>query len=257
MTDSTPLDELQWKSPEWIQAFGLRTDNVLEYFSQSPFFDRTSNNQVVKMQSQFNENIQLHSLNIEFELKKMKGIEFVILHRREPDFWIIRKQYRTGPEQVESLSDYYIIGANVYMAPTVKDVVSTRLLSSALSLKNSLDKLQSLAQFTPSDGHTYRLEASETQPPSRSRTLGNTPYSPATPTVQGSSPITKNESLSTATIDNLFNISLKGNIQYLEETPTQSTPQIPAQKLPTKPIPVLDGDQQNIQYLKKGKKPLR
>lgn len=128
MSDNTPLDELQWKSPEWIQAFGLRTDNVLEYFSQSPFFDRTSNNQVVKMQSQFNENIQLHSLNIENELKKMTGIEFVILHRREPDFWIIRKQNRLGPEKVESLSDYYIIGANIYMAPNVKDVVSTRLV---------------------------------------------------------------------------------------------------------------------------------
>lgn len=128
MSDTTPLDELQWKSPEWIQAFGLRTDNVLEYFSQSPFFDRTSNNQVVKMQSQFNENLQLHSMNIENELKKMTGIEFIILHRREPDFWIIRKQNRLGPDKVESLSDYYIIGANVYMAPSVKDVVSTRLV---------------------------------------------------------------------------------------------------------------------------------
>ena len=44
-----------------------------------------------------------------------------------------------------------------------------------------MDKLQSLAQFTPSDGHTYRLEATETPAPSRPRTLGNTPYSPATP----------------------------------------------------------------------------
>ncbi|BAP71219.1 mediator of RNA polymerase II transcription subunit 6 [Kluyveromyces marxianus] len=50
-----PLDELQWKSPEWIQTFGLRTDNVLEYFSGSPFFEKTSNNQVVKMQQQFSQ----------------------------------------------------------------------------------------------------------------------------------------------------------------------------------------------------------
>lgn len=51
----TPLDELQWKSPEWIQAFGLRTDNVLDYFSESPFFDKTSNNHVIKMQKQFSQ----------------------------------------------------------------------------------------------------------------------------------------------------------------------------------------------------------
>lgn len=51
----TPLDELQWKSPEWIQVFGLRTENVLDYFAESPFFDKTSNNQVIKMQRQFSQ----------------------------------------------------------------------------------------------------------------------------------------------------------------------------------------------------------
>jgi mediator of RNA polymerase II transcription subunit 6 len=129
MTEKQHLDELQWKSPEWIQAFGLRTDNVLEYFSESPFFDRTSNNQTVKMQSQFQEGYQANSMTIESELKKLVGVEFLILHRREPDFWIIRKQNRKGPDTVEPLADYFIIGANVYMAPTVKDVVSSRLVS--------------------------------------------------------------------------------------------------------------------------------
>lgn len=51
----TPLDELQWKSPEWIQAFGLRTDNVLDYFAESPFFEKTANNHVIKMQRQFSQ----------------------------------------------------------------------------------------------------------------------------------------------------------------------------------------------------------
>ncbi|KAK9327775.1 MED6 mediator subfamily complex component-domain-containing protein, partial [Lipomyces starkeyi] len=49
-----PLARAAMGAPEWIQMFGLRTDNVLEYFVQSPFYDRASNNQVLKMQSQFN-----------------------------------------------------------------------------------------------------------------------------------------------------------------------------------------------------------
>lgn len=53
--NSTPLDELQWKSPEWIQSFGLRTDNVMDYFAESPYFDKTSNNYVIKMQRQFSQ----------------------------------------------------------------------------------------------------------------------------------------------------------------------------------------------------------
>ncbi|KAL3234960.1 Mediator of RNA polymerase II transcription subunit 6 [Nakaseomyces bracarensis] len=52
---NTPLDELQWKSPEWIQAFGLRTENVLDYFAESPFFEKTANNHVIKMQRQFSQ----------------------------------------------------------------------------------------------------------------------------------------------------------------------------------------------------------
>lgn len=126
-------------------------------------------------------------------------------------------------------------------------------------MKNSLDKLQSLAQFTPSDGHTYRLETTETPAPSRPRTLGNTPYSPATPTVQGSGTLNKSESLSSATIDNLFNISLKNNIVYLDEEPSSRDGVEINQKSGPKSAGISSNgsDEQNIASLKKGRKPVR
>lgn len=122
-----------------------------------------------------------------------------------------------------------------------------------------MDKLQLLAQFTPSDGHTYRFENTETPAPSRPRTLGNTPYSPATPTVQGSGSLNKSETLSTATIDNLFNISLKNNIVYLDEVPASrpdSTFDLNSKPI-SKPTMTVNGEDQNIASLKKGKKPLK
>lgn len=172
-----PLDELQWKSPEWIQSFGLRTDNVLEYFSQSPFFDKTSNNQVVKMQQQFSQMQQqtsgltnittatphrqhilstypMHGI-LEQELSKLKGIEYVLEHVREPDFWIIRKRNRTSPSSVESLQDYYIIGANVYQSPTVAKIVQSRLLSTNFHLSKALKSLQQMCEFQPSQGVAF------------------------------------------------------------------------------------------------------
>lgn len=125
-------------------------------------------------------------------------------------------------------------------------------------MKNSLDKLQSLAQFTPSDGHTYKLETTETPAPSRPRTLGNTPYSPATPTVQGSSVLNKSDTLSTATIDNLFNISLKNSIAYLDEEPSSRDGIELNQKSGPKSAGISsNGDEQNIASLKKGRKPVR
>ncbi|ODQ67307.1 MED6-domain-containing protein [Nadsonia fulvescens var. elongata DSM 6958] len=150
----TPLDELQWRSPEWIQAFGLRTDNVLEYFAQSPFFDRSSNNQVLKMQSQFNENLHTRT-DLHKELQNMKGIEFVISFSREPELWIVRKQNRLSPQEVRPISTYFVVNENIYMAPSVLSVIQSRLLSTVLSMRQALDQAFSLPNYSPSQGYTY------------------------------------------------------------------------------------------------------
>ncbi|ODQ81414.1 hypothetical protein BABINDRAFT_57719 [Babjeviella inositovora NRRL Y-12698] len=222
MADNTPLDELQWRSPEWIQAFGLRTDNILEYFSQSPFYDRTSNNQVLKMQSQFNEN--LGSLNdVTERLREMKGIEFTVAYVREPDFWIVRKQKRYSEEETETLADFYVIGANVYMAPDIHSILSSRLLSTVLSLRTSLGKLQQVSRFTPSQGHIYPAEQQYNKSVgSRPKTNISTPYSATPGTVGGSAASVTaavNAATSSKTFDNLLNISLKNSTVYLEDIP--------------------------------------
>ena len=166
------LDEIQWKSPEFIQERGLNTNNVLEYFSLSPFYDRTSNNQVLMMQFQYQQ-IQI-PLGVSFHqyfqsrLSEMTGIEFVIAYTKEPDFWIIRKQKRQDPQNTLTLQDYYIIGANVYQAPRIYDILSSRLLASVLSIKNSTDLLNDMTSYHISDGgHSYinSIHGSASKPP--------------------------------------------------------------------------------------------
>ena len=100
------LDEIQWKSPEFIQERGLNTNNVLEYFSLSPFYDRTSNNQVLMMQFQYQQiqippGVSFHQY-FQSRLSEMTGIEFVIAYTKEPDFWIIRKQNDRTPEHCDT-----------------------------------------------------------------------------------------------------------------------------------------------------------
>lgn len=152
--EGEPLDEVQWRAPEYIQAFGLRTDNVLDYFAQSPFYDRSSNNQVLKMQSQFNDNFYGRQ-DLYSELKNMKGIEFVIVLAREPDLWIIRKQQRLSPMEVRLKATYFVVGGNIYQAPSVYSIVSSRLLSTTLNLSKALDIAASLPSFSPSQGYSY------------------------------------------------------------------------------------------------------
>ncbi|KAI5967838.1 MED6 [Candida pseudojiufengensis] len=154
------LDEIQWKSPEFIQERGLNTGNVLEYFALSPFYDRTSNNQVLMMQFQYQQ-IQL-PVHMNFHqyfqsrLSEMTGVEFVIAFVREPDFWIIRKQKRLNQQHTFTLQDYYIIGANVYQAPKIYDVLSGRLLANILSVKQSMKTLSKMTSYHISDGgHSF------------------------------------------------------------------------------------------------------
>lgn len=149
---------MQWRSPEWIQAHqGLRTDNVLDYFAESPFYDRVSNNQVLRMQTQFNQQ-QLGPLtpqHMEQELQKMTGIEFVITHIREPDLWVIKKQNRLNPQQTTPISTYFVINENVYMAPTVGAIMQSRVLSTSMFLKRALGEAIELPSYSPSQGYTY------------------------------------------------------------------------------------------------------
>ncbi|QLQ80962.1 hypothetical protein HG537_0E03170 [Torulaspora globosa] len=215
---NTPLDELQWKSPEWIQAFGLRTDNVLDYFAESPFFNKTSNNQVIKMQRQFSQEAKSNELEmvgagpgqqrdqdefayadparrnllakypvhamLERELARMKGIEYVLAYVREPDFWVVKKQERLAAQRIRVLQDYYIIGANVYQSPTIFKIVQSRVMSASYHLSETLAQLHTLTQFQPSQGMRFKRLQNTTSanPGATNGTTGSQDSVPATAT---------------------------------------------------------------------------
>ncbi|KAH3685102.1 hypothetical protein WICPIJ_003922 [Wickerhamomyces pijperi] len=243
MSSATPLDEIQWKSPEFIQHFGLNTLNVLDYFAESPFYDRSCSNSTVKMQYQNLPEIQLTPNLLAQEMQKLTGVEFIITHSHKEQFWIIRKQHRLSQTEALPLADYYVIGANIYMAPTVKDVISSRLLATVLSMKNAISEVQKLSQYTPAEGHTYKLTAPNqltgTSTTSAGRTLGNTPYTPQTPSIlmqnlansSGITPSAANSAgngggngnliggnvINSKTMDRLFLTSLNSTPVYLDD----------------------------------------
>lgn len=153
--ENVELDEVQWRSPEWVQAFGLRTDNVLDYFSLSPFYDRSSNNQVLKMQSNFNEQLKSRGADLSKELQNMKGIEYVVVISREPDLWVIRKHDRKSPSEVEVLAVYFVCGENVYQSPSVYNVLASRILATSLNIVEALRIAERLPEFKTS-GYEYK-----------------------------------------------------------------------------------------------------
>ncbi|TFK57506.1 MED6-domain-containing protein [Heliocybe sulcata] len=141
---------------EWIQANGpLTAENVFEYFTTSMFYDKQSNNQVLRMQT-------MHTgqplLNEAEELKRFTGIEFAVVHAQPPSLFIIHKRERLSPEQVRPLAAYFVISNRIYQSPDVYNVLSNRLLTTVNALQSSLDTLRKhRPDYTPRTGFIWPI----------------------------------------------------------------------------------------------------
>ncbi|KAG6896282.1 hypothetical protein C0992_009332 [Termitomyces sp. T32_za158] len=126
---------------EWIQANGpLTAENVFDYFATSMFYDKQSNNQVLRMQT-------IHS-----------GLPVV-----------------NEAEELKPMAAYFIINNRIYQSPDVYTVLSNRLvralslairgeaktrkqLTALHSLQTSLDILRShRPDYTPRTGFVWPI----------------------------------------------------------------------------------------------------
>uniref|UniRef100_A0AAY5EE39 Mediator of RNA polymerase II transcription subunit 6 n=1 Tax=Electrophorus electricus TaxID=8005 RepID=A0AAY5EE39_ELEEL len=141
---------ISWVDSGWVPI--LNPGNVLDYFSErsNPFYDRTCNNEVVKMQR-----LTLDHLN------QMVGVEYILLHAQEPILYIVRKQQRQSPTQVIPVADYYIIAGVVYQAPDLGSVISSRVLSAVHGIQSAFDEAMSFCRYHPSKGYWWHFKDQE------------------------------------------------------------------------------------------------
>ncbi|GAB7350284.1 hypothetical protein MBLNU459_g0925t1 [Dothideomycetes sp. NU459] len=170
---NTPLDEIQFRRPEVIQWWGGITANSIHpIIRESPFFDHTSKNGLLWDQAQNDMRTWEVCTNrdaFETRLKSMNGVEYLIVgepqkeadpvHGPDTGIWVIRKQdrrKRAGREdEVTVLATYYLVGENMYQAPSVYDIVGNHLLATMNSLEKFNTLANSLPLFTPALGYTY------------------------------------------------------------------------------------------------------
>ncbi|XP_005047437.1 PREDICTED: mediator of RNA polymerase II transcription subunit 6 [Ficedula albicollis] len=141
---------ISWVDSSWIPI--LNNGSVLDYFSErsNPFYDRTCNNEVVKMQR-----MTLDHLN------QMVGVEYILLHAQEPILFIIRKQQRQSPTQVMPLADYYIIAGVIYQAPDLGSVINSRVLTAVHGIQSAFEEAMSYCRYHPSKGYWWHFKDQE------------------------------------------------------------------------------------------------
>lgn len=140
----------------WLQSFPLNQHTVLHYFALSPFYDRTSNNEKLKMQK------------LEFDqLKHMRGVEYEYLPTADTpqgqlqNFFLVRKQYRTSPTEVRPLALYYILDGTVYQAPNIRAILLSRLEKCSFHVNKAFNELEKGVEFGPSEGYAWDFSTEE------------------------------------------------------------------------------------------------
>lgn len=112
------MELTSFKDVNWLKYNILNRDNALEYFSLSPFYDRTCNNELLKMQS-----IET-TLNTGIEYRVMKECETLVIEKFE------------RPKE-NTVSLYYIVEGSIYMSPNLHALISSRLTAAAFYLKET------------------------------------------------------------------------------------------------------------------------
>ncbi|GAP91730.1 putative mediator of RNA polymerase II transcription subunit 6 [Rosellinia necatrix] len=200
-----PLDEIQWRHPQWAQEMqGIHSNSVLFYFAQSPFFDPTSNNAVLANQAIHNPTMyHLIQTREAFEgrLREMSGLEFIVA--QEPaetapgtgtGVWVIRKQTRRKRDPEDEIivhSTYYIVGENIYMAPTLAQVLSFRVTTITSALNKCFPAADEARVWSPSRGHVYKIAQTTTN--TRPRNIAGSKET--TPRPDGKAPLNNNKGI--------------------------------------------------------------
>lgn len=130
------MENTCFRDPVWLQHNPLTLENVLAYFAFSQFYDRNSNNEVLRMQTISNPGVDAESF-----LKKMVGVQYHVHRADEPFLFVIKKCERVSPEKLLVLDYFYLIHGTIYQAPTEKEVSRTRYTNLLFSMMGTLDDL--------------------------------------------------------------------------------------------------------------------
>ncbi|KAI1342075.1 MED6 mediator sub complex component-domain-containing protein [Xylariaceae sp. FL0016] len=235
-----PLDEIQWRMPHFAQELqGIHSNSVLFYFAESPFFDRTSNNAVLQSQAMFNPNMfHLVQTREAFEgrLKEMSGLEFIVA--QEPaemapgtgtGVWVIRKQTRRKREPEDDITihaTYYVVGDNIYMAPTLSNILSFRMATISFALAKTFPPVDEAQSWSPSQGHRYRTTPSPTNTRDRlAESKGATPLPESQANKDGGeTKKTTQSDLASRLASNSWMIHEMYGGEYMDENPITGKP---------------------------------
>jgi len=149
------LTTVCFRDPQWLALNPLLMENVIEYFSYSQFYDKTCNNETIKMQSRFN---QFETVEMNKGLRDMTGIEYEVTLAMPPQLFVIVKQNRKSETKVSPVQYYYIINGTIYQAPNAYMLFANRIMTSLHLINISFKEAFKSVRFDPDKGYWWSTD---------------------------------------------------------------------------------------------------
>lgn len=121
-----------FRHPEYLSAIGgqLTPSNILDYFRYSAFYEQNCNNAILQMQNtaDLSNMLQWDPLRLQEELKRFVGVEYVVVHAKPPELFVIHQRWRSSPTQTKVLECYYVLHGNIHMAADIYTILGSKLV---------------------------------------------------------------------------------------------------------------------------------
>ncbi|WUR03895.1 mediator of RNA polymerase II transcription subunit 6 (MED6) [Vairimorpha necatrix] len=116
------MDNIFYVDHIFISNHQLTPQNIITYFSTSPFYDKSSINEILKMQNQY------RGIDISNEeVTKYKGMYYILESNTPDNTLFVIKQALNEKDQNINLSFYYVIHGFIYKAPSNHKIYNTRI----------------------------------------------------------------------------------------------------------------------------------
>lgn len=146
---------ISFRDVAFLQSFPLNEFNVLEYFSLSPFYEATCNNQVLKMQTVYNQRSG--------KLEDLVGIEYSLVEKnQENTLFVIMKGQRYSLTTVVPICHYYVLAGVIYAGPLLNNVFECRLSNSNYFLSEALKQINSIQKKGENETKEEKIHLSST-----------------------------------------------------------------------------------------------
>ncbi|ELQ74293.1 RNA polymerase II transcriptional regulation mediator [Trachipleistophora hominis] len=145
------MNDQTYTNQQWLETNPLTVETVLTYFSFSPFYDRSSLNEILKMQTQFT-----NFLDFSKKLTELNGVKYLI--EQKGDIFFIYKIHKQKDTE-ELLDFYYVFFGTIYKGATTNSIFRTRVFNFLFFLNESLPKYLRRRRFSAVEG--FKMKSDE------------------------------------------------------------------------------------------------